>query len=241
MGIEDIFSGTVNITEEGLAELDKIAEKQEQKLKKIQAQRKKQGGIFADETGALPKSFERDQEKNITQRVQKLVKEGKLENQGPGAPIQKDSAFQKAIDDAVKNSSSKLDNLANSKLGTQQVSTIASFGKNPVGFMTSMFGSKLPILGALITAKELVQFFIVELMKPGGPLDINVRDIISNRINAFNDKRESAEILAGFTQVIFTTRGGTTSPRNAYNTFEVFNQDEEALADDFSIRVQKVN
>lgn len=241
MGVEDIFEGTVNITEAGLAELDKIAEAQEKKLKKIQAQNKKRGGIFAEDTGDLPKSFERQQEESALQRIQKLAKDGKINLGGTGAPIQHNSSFQKAIDDAVARSTSKLDKLTGSKLGTDKLDNLLSFGKNPVGFMTNLFARQLPILGGILAVKDIVQFVIGELMKPGGPLQVNFRDIISTRLDAFRDKMVQQEILSGFTQVIYTTRAGTTNPRSAYNSFELFNNDKETLEDDFSIRVSKVN
>jgi len=243
MGVEDIFEGTVNITEEGLAKLDKIAEKQEAKLKKIQAKNRKaqksRGGIFSDDTGDLPKAFEKQQEKELTQRVQKLVKEGKLAGTS-GAPIQKESSFQKAVDSAIENSQSKLGKLSQSSLGTKELGSIINFGKNPIGMVTGLMG-KIPILGAILSAQQIVQFIILELMKPGGPLDVRFRQVVKTMQDKFRDLAIQQAIASGFQQLIITTRAGTTNPRNSFNAFALKERDPELLEDLFSLRTPKIN
>ena len=135
-----------------------------------------------------------------------------------------------------KTSDKTFQGLLKSDLGTKKAGTLLSFAGNPVSFMTNIFTRQLPILGGLLAAVQIVKFVAKELQKRGGLLDRFFRDVIETRLDALRNKGIQQEILIGKTQLIITTRSGTTNPRDAYNTFQLAREEREKLEEDFSVR-----
>lgn len=106
---------------------------------------------------------------------------------------------------------------------------------DPVSFITS----KIPIVAAALIAfgfaSQIAKQVVSELTKRNRPLDPSFQDGIDNRVNAFRDKQVEADIAAGFTQIVTTTRVGATA-RESYNTFEEFNNRSREFEEDFAIR-----
>ncbi len=140
----------------------------------------------------------------------------------------------------VQPSSKKTDTLEKmmaSDLGTGKASKAISFLSNPVGSIASILTTSLPILGGILAAFEIVKFITAELTKKGGVFDTFFKDNVNTLVNALRDKIQQSEIKSGIkTQLIFVTASGSTNPRDAYNSFEQFNNNQEGFESDFEIR-----
>lgn len=123
-------------------------------------------------------------------------------------------------------------------LGTSKARVGISFFQNPTGFLTNMLTRQLPILGGLVAAKDIAIFIMKELTKKGGPLDRFFKNAATTLIDAARDKELTQSIRSGIgAQLIITTIAGTQSPRDAYNSFEQFNNNQEEFQAKFAIRV----
>jgi len=135
-----------------------------------------------------------------------------------------------------KTSGKTFEGLLKSDLGTKRAGNLLAVAGNPVGFVTNILTRQLPILGGILAAAKIVTFIAKELQKRGGLLDRFFRDVIKTRLDALRNKGIQQEILIGKTQLIITTRAGTTNPRDAYNTFQLAREEREKLEEDFSVR-----
>lgn len=61
-------------------------------------------------------------------------------------------------------------------------------------------------------------------------------DLVDTRVDQLQRKETRAQIKAGQTQFIISTVAGSTNPRDAYNSFEQFNNNRAQLEADFAIR-----
>lgn len=236
MGVEEFFTVDLELDEQGLQQLDKMAQKAEKDLERIQKARQKAGGAIGGEgtTGpALPKTTVKQQEQQLLQRIQKLEKNGKIDLGGKGAPIQRKTAFQEVVaeQDALKK-------MMQSQFGTGQASQAFSMMQNPAGFFTGFFTKTLPIIGGIITATEIAKAVMVKMTEKGGPFDRFFRDLIDTRVNALMDKQVSQEILAGFRQEILTTATGTINPRDAFNTYNEDEATQRIVEENYSVRTR---
>ena len=134
-----------------------------------------------------------------------------------------------------KEKKGKLENLLQSDLGTRKAGQALSFFQNPAGVLSSLIATT-PVVAAIIGAPLIIKGIIQKLEQRGGLLDRFFRDRVETRTDALRDKLLQQQIVAGFTQVIITSRSGETSPRQSYNTFELANNDRERLEEDFSVR-----
>lgn len=130
----------------------------------------------------------------------------------------------------------QLRNVLASDLGTSKANRAIGMLRSPEAFFGNLLTKQLPILGGILAAVEIVKFITKELQRKGGLFDRFFRDIVNTRVDALRDKLIQQQVVAGFTQIIITTKSGFTNPRDAYNTFELANKDRERLEDDFSVR-----
>ena len=107
-------------------------------------------------------------------------------------------------------------------------------GKNPVAFATNVLKS-IPFIGGVIAFADFAKIIIDEVVKLDAFFKAFV-DKIDDRVNQLRDKVQEANIRAGNTQLITTTAAGGTEPRESYNTFTEFNDNQMRLEVDFAVR-----
>ena len=89
-----------------------------------------------------------------------------------------------------------------------------------LNFFISQFKTSLPVIGPIIAVSG---FFINELLK----LDVLAKkflDIADTRISVFVDRQDQARLDAHLDQIIYTTKAGTASPRDSYNSFNDYDR-----------------
>lgn len=127
--------------------------------------------------------------------------------------------------------------LIESDLGTGKAGQAINFLKSPVSAIQGILTGPLPILGGILAAAQMVKFMASELTKKGGIFDRFFKDAADTLSNALRDKQVTADIKSGLSvQLILTTASGSQSPRDAYNTFEQFENNKEQFESDFAIR-----
>ncbi len=234
MGVEKVFDINLKLTDEDLAKIDKTAAKAQKKLQST-------GGIFSGHhrDRALPKAFLRKQGKKDEGAIgfsqSRPAQEGAKLDSGGKAPD--DTRAKRSFDDAVLDALQKkgvLKGVLESDLGAGKARTAFSFLSSPGPALLNILKT-VPFIAAPFAVIELAKQVIAFLVK-SRILNTIMIDEIDNRNDALRDKQTEQEILSGFTQIIITTRSGETSPRNSYNSFNVFNENQVLLEDDFSIR-----
>lgn len=116
--------------------------------------------------------------------------------------------------------------------GKQSFSNILGFGSNPLGFTTGIVTRLIPFIGGAL----LVTGVIADFVKKVDDFQKEFVDNVDGRINLFRSKEQQALIQAGLEQLIITTDSGSAEPRDAYNTFAVFNENQARIESDFKIR-----
>lgn len=234
MGVEKVFDINLKLTDEDLSKIDKTAAKAQKKLQSA-------GGIFSGShrERALPKAFLKKQgrrEEGAIGFIQsRPAQEGARIDSGGKAPD--DTRAKRSFDDQVADALKRkgiLKDVLQSDLGAGKARTAFSFLSSPSSTLVGLLKT-VPIVAGAFAIVELAKQVVAFLVK-SRILNTIMIDEIDNRNDALRDKQTQQEILSGFTQIIITTRSGETSPRNSYNSFNVFNQDQVLREDDFSIR-----
>ena len=118
--------------------------------------------------------------------------------------------------------------------GSDGAKNILSFGKNPANFIEGI-AKTIPWLGGVFAAKEIAEFIVDEIAK----IDRFYKefiDRIDTRERPDRTRESRARIAAGLEQEIITTHAGSVDPRDAYNTYEQFNNNQNKLEVDFQLR-----
>jgi len=105
--------------------------------------------------------------------------------------------------------------------GKAAIGQIANIG-HPLGIATSLIGRLVPIAVPLVIISA-TESIIKALTQKGSIFDLTFRNIVDNRNNVLRARESQQEIRVGFegkSQLIVTTRAGTTSPILSYNTYE---------------------
>lgn len=143
-----------------------------------------------------------------------------LEDQGKKAPIQQQAITQ----------SEKEENL--SKIfGKESLSNLLQAGSNPTGFILSGVTKLIPVIGTALLVTGVIAQFVSKV----NDFQAQFIDNVDNRINIFRQKEEQARIQAGLTQLIITSVAGSAEPRDAYNTFNEFNENQQRIENEFQI------
>jgi len=173
--------------------------------------------------------------------------EGVLPGKGPAGDIQRPEALSKQdkkiekrlkkLQEKIKKDEAKQlgnkETIFDKILGKRTASNLISMGRNPKSFMFGIM-KLLPILGGVLAAKEIAEFIIDEIAKIDRFFKAFI-DEVDNRIDVFRTLQEQANIQAGLTQRIITTKAGSVEPRYSYNTFEEFNTNQTALEERFQM------
>lgn len=109
---------------------------------------------------------------------------------------------------------------------------LLSFGKNPIGFIGGFATKLVPFLAPALLATGA----IAAIIKKIDDFQKKFIDTIDDRITLARSKENQARIQAGLDQLIITTSAGSTEPRDAYNTFREFNENQSRIETDFQIR-----
>jgi len=109
---------------------------------------------------------------------------------------------------------------------------LVKFGLNPQGVIGGLLKTGIPGFGAAIAATAI----IVSILKKFDELEKKFTDDIRTRLNQERDTEQTALIQAGQAQEIFTPGPGITDPRDAYNTYDEFNTNQNRIETDYTIR-----
>ena len=118
--------------------------------------------------------------------------------------------------------------------GKASKETLLKFGKNPRAVALGLIQS-LPFIGGIVAAADFAQALITELDRIDSFFKVFIPDI-TDLHNQLRAREETAFVQVGDQQLILTVRSGSTSPRTAYNTYNIFNKNRVQLESDFAIR-----
>lgn len=164
-----------------------------------------------------------DSIKKIDKQVQQIVEQ--FEN-----PEQRSQA-EKTVDPLLIPKSQKEEGLRKI-FGRQTFSNLLSVGQNPVGFVTGQVTKLIPFIGTALLITGVIAAFVKQVDN----FQKEFVDRVDERIDKFRSKQQQAQIQAGLQQLILTTATGSAEPRDAYNTFTVFNEDQSRIEADFQLR-----
>jgi len=122
--------------------------------------------------------------------------------------------------------------------GPQQAMQALGMLKHPLQLVKFLGPVAIPLIAALV-AVEVTKRFIRELVRKGSVFDRTFKNVVDNRVEVLRTREQQQRILVGFgetAQLITTTNAGTTNPRDAYNTYEQFNNNSIELEEKFAIR-----
>jgi len=161
-----------------------------------------------------------------------------IESQGGMDVIGSAEELNAAIREAVEGITSDLDSAENlaenlldseTKTGTSKgklqqtgltgLSTTARIGQDPASIIAKVLPS-LPQATLIAFALLLAPLIFDILTKPGGPLDLRFKRIISDEVNAFLSRQSQRDTEMGVRQVIIQSKTGFTAVNgfNNYNT-----------------------
>lgn len=116
--------------------------------------------------------------------------------------------------------------------GRETFSNLLKVGTNPVGFITGQVTKLIPFIGTAL----VVTGVIAEFIRRVDAFQKQFVDRVDDRISIFRTKEQQALVQAGLQQLIITSAAGSAEPRDAYNTFQEFNTNQQRIETDFQIR-----
>ena len=116
--------------------------------------------------------------------------------------------------------------------GRETFKNLLNIGSNPQGFLTSGVTKLIPVIGTALAATGIILAIITKIDN----FEKEFVDRVDNRISIFRNKENQARVQAGLQQIIITDAAGNTEPRDAYNTFNEFNDNQQRIETDFAIR-----
>lgn len=116
--------------------------------------------------------------------------------------------------------------------GRQTFGNLLKFGSNPQSFLTSGVTKLIPFIGTALAATGVI-FAIIQRIDT---FEKEFVDRVDDRISLARTKEQQALVQAGLQQIIITSASGSTEPRDAYNTFREFNENQQRIETDFQIR-----
>lgn len=143
-----------------------------------------------------------------------------LEDQGKKAPIQQQAVSQAQKEEGL----SKI-------FGKESLGNLLQAGSNPTGFILSGVTKLIPVIGTALLVTGVIADFVAKV----NDFQAQFIDNVDNRINIFRQKEEQARIQAGLTQLIITSVAGSAEPRDSYNTFNEFNENQQRIENEFQI------
>lgn len=108
--------------------------------------------------------------------------------------------------------------------------------KNPAGFFQVFFFRVMPILGGILTAKEIAEFIFQELTARGRIFDLTFRRIIAEEDIKIRARELRQQIRVGERQAIFVSEAGSSHPLEVVNTLELIRNKDIYELDVFRVR-----
>lgn len=109
---------------------------------------------------------------------------------------------------------------------------LVSFGLNPGGVIGGLLKTGIPGFGAAVAATAI----IVKILKKFDDLEKRFTDDIRTRLNQERDNEQTARVQAGLVQEFYSPGPGITDPRDGYNTYDEFNNNQKRIEEDYNIR-----
>ena len=259
MGYEDFFNVDVGVSEADLDKLDADFRKAEQRIakatkekqklikeidkiqNKVETQHQKRQQWFYNFMYKIENKQRREREKLERRQVKQREKEERKKQKEIERQERKYARLRKQIQNKWIRTGfgENLDDRTGfQKLfaGAISVSPTKALGffHSPLRTLQSLL-HLVPILGGVLAAKEIAEFIWRELVR----LDKFFKEFIDRaetRRNELRDRFLDAQIAAGLSQHIVTTRSGSIDPRDAYNTYEEYHTDRMALENRFKVR-----
>ncbi len=116
--------------------------------------------------------------------------------------------------------------------GKTTFKNLMNIGSNPFGFVQGSVTKLIPFIGTALLVTGAVAAFV----KKVDDFQKAFVDNVDARIDVFRSKDQQVSIQAGLTQLIITSASGSAEPRDAYNTFQVFNTNQSRIESDFRLR-----
>ena len=116
--------------------------------------------------------------------------------------------------------------------GRETFQNILSVGTNPAGFFQSNLVKFIPFIGTALAATGIFLKIITDIDN----FEKEFVDRVDGRISLARTKEQQALVQAGLQQLIITTEAGSAEPRDAYNTFNEFNTNQQRIETDFQIK-----
>ena len=116
--------------------------------------------------------------------------------------------------------------------GRDTFNNLMSFGSSPFNFIKGQVTTLIPFIGTALAVTGVIADFIRQV-------DQFQKEFVNNvdgRINLFRSREQQAQIQAGLQQLIITSAPGSAEPRDAYNTFNEFNENQDRIENQFEIR-----
>jgi len=146
------------------------------------------------------------------------------------------AAIRLAVDDITSDpdsAESLADNLLNAEENTGKKKKTSSLEKSTIGGISKVISaannpasivaaglSYLPHAALVAFAISITPFIFDILTKPGGPLDLRFKRVISDEVNAFLSRQTQRDTEIGVRQVVIQSKTGYTASNGAnnYNT-----------------------
>jgi len=184
--------------------------------------------LIDEQLGSIEDELKKAGKKPKAQQKKSLLSKFEKEDEKTEKRLEK---LRKQIE--FESVSSKQSNNLKAKLFEKtNLSNILKMGQNPTSFFGSTLLKMIPVLGTILAVTGV----FVALAKKVDDFQKKFVDSVDDRIDLFRTKQQQALIQAGLAQEIFTTTAGGTEPRDAYNTFEQFNNNQAAIERDFALR-----
>lgn len=123
---------------------------------------------------------------------------------------------QKRKEDSIKG---RLKSMFETDFGIGKGREAFNFLQNPKMGLTSFLKGAGPQLAAVILAYEMAPRIAKLLTSRGQIFDLTFRNEAGTLNNILRSRESQQEILAGFQNVILTTRAGSTNPKDSSNAY----------------------
>ena len=109
--------------------------------------------------------------------------------------------------------------------GRETFKNILNIGSNPQGFLTSGVTKLIPFIGTALAVSGIFLAIITKIDN----FEKEFVDRVDGRISLFRSKETQARVQAGLQQIIITDSAGNPEPRDSYNTFNEFNDNQQRI------------
>lgn len=248
MGVDDSLEIVYDLASLNESQAEELIQANEKIIKEAELQKSKKKELIdeqrKEEEKLIPKEEEREEKEKEGEKKKeekKEEKEGKEKKRSKkDIALDKDDIKEgkkkkpKQLDDRerekeqketdkrldeLEKEQDKSDELKNAEIA-EELPLDQLGAQSGLSFFIRQFKSSLPVIGPIIAVSS---FFVNELLKLDA-LNKKFLDIANTRINAFVDRQQQALLDNHLEQIIYTTKAGTTAPRDSYNSFNNYDR-----------------